>query len=176
MYVEPLVGYRIWRIVPNLPRISAVIFNQLWLPHQAEKAICLRRKEIPPHVPDHLAPHLDCRCGFWAFDNYDRMVDSSLPYHPSPLHIRGIVAGWGHAIKHEWGFRSHHAALVAFIREDEDSLRKLQGDDGIYHWPNWTLSQWTANAVELAAAYNVPLLDKMDAEAYASTWGTPIGG
>ena len=108
--VEPVVGFRKWRIVRDhitspyiplrwdkpvvqarcFPANRSLLFGEGWLDEP------------------HSAPHPCCKCGVYA---WHRLPPAGVV--PDPDRALGVVVLWGHVEVHEDGMRGEHAAIKA---------------------------------------------------------------
>jgi hypothetical protein len=141
-YIEPVVGWRCWRILPferldssstyRLCAVGTFGIPKLWQPRQANVAVCSAFKS------DHEAPWPGHECGIWAFDRredaFRRMV---VWMQTQGRELAGWACGqvslWGRVVEHEKGWRAQfaypytieveaHSASVAETIRDEYAI------------------------------------------------------
>lgn len=144
-FVEPLVGYRAWRLAEDeLVPWSAGLAGT-WTPG-VNQARCLHAANDPRHAP----PVADCSCGLYALADVD---DDRL--RPDSEAVGAIVA-WGDVEVHAAGFRAQYAAVVALARPSATAVPHA----------------WRLEAA--AARYGVPLVPRAGLVAAALEYGRPI--
>jgi hypothetical protein len=99
--VEPIVGWRVWR-VDRRHRLCSALRDEAWQPHRAFAAGC---------SSDHAAPDPRCTCGIYAVR---RPQDARLYLvgrnSPEAVHrVLGRVALWGRVVEYERGWRAERA-------------------------------------------------------------------
>jgi hypothetical protein len=113
--VEPIVGWRCWRIgdSPEGFVLSSACRGARWAPRWPLEASCDR---------GHRSPALGCTCGIYAAG------EPRLPHQYLPPHVKaadrirtqailgydvvmavGLAALWGEVIECDWGWRSQYA-------------------------------------------------------------------
>ena len=92
--MEPLVGWRSWRISGQLLR--SLNHNHQWSPDEAFMAKCRQHKDVP-------AEH--CMCGIYAVTDLDAVPAGT---------VYGEVYGWGRYVRGEVGWRSEFAYPKCF--------------------------------------------------------------
>lgn len=112
--IEPVVGWRTWRVrdTGSEFRLTSVNNATLWEPSEPLRAACTVHN---PHDP----PHVDCSCGIYAARQPGPAVKLLPPYVRSVSSIIapailgydtvmavGLVALWGETVVCEWGWRA----------------------------------------------------------------------
>jgi hypothetical protein len=151
--IEPIVGFRNWRIHRSGPATSGLSSPYLpvpW-PTRVVRAECRRWRSAEALLePAHMAPHPDCGCGIRAYhsplDDFSR-VDYQA--------VSGIVTVWGRVQIGPDEMRAERARVEALA---------------LYH--RWTRRQTDA-VRSTAAALGVDLVDLRELEAAASGYGGP---
>lgn len=103
LYIEPIIGYRSWRLEKVDPYIIRSSANShVWKAKEIIQAEC---KELK-------SPHLyHSYCGIYS----NKQSISLLPYIGAIFgRINGTVYQWGHIIEHEHGYRSEYAYPRSF--------------------------------------------------------------
>lgn len=151
-YVDPVVGYRIWRLGPIgllYPVAAPPAF--LWRPGP-NQAVCLRHFRVRRREPDpsHPAPQSRCGCGLYAFTD---PADRRLRLGDCPP---GAVVAWGDIEVHRGGYRAQHAQIVA-----------LGERSGLTDVERFRLRG-------AASRYGVPLVPADELREHALEHGTPL--
>ena len=128
---EPLVGWRIWRVVGDTLR--ATVWPTEWPPLARFEAECHDRPSPftePDAVPSaHRSPERSCDCGVYAFK---RREDAELlareKVDPQDVLALGRVSLWGRVIETERGFRAERAYPydLLLLGGTEQLARKLR--------------------------------------------------
>ena len=132
-YVEPLIGWRAWHIVPTPdgPRLHSIGRDVTWQPGREHHASCrrhqpwLRRRRAGR---GHAAPATSCSCGVWAVQTPTHAASALDIYGRSwkPIHrVLGRVSLWGTIVEHDRGWR----AELAYPAELFIPRRRLHGPD-----------------------------------------------
>lgn len=135
-YVEPLVAWRVWRVVSVRDgyRLASVVKSTIWPPGQPLHAECLRsplgtlfrRRRAKLHA----APGLGCECGIYGA--HLALISDYLSDQPGQAVTRvvGEVLLWGTVVECERGFRVSHAyparLYLPVDGDDEDRLAPLR--------------------------------------------------
>lgn len=82
------------------PMLASANGDDLWFPRDYEPAVCTAGKA-------HMAPHLDCECGFWALKE-DAICEAALGSY-NGAHAVGKVKLWGRYVEFSKGYRAQHA-------------------------------------------------------------------
>jgi hypothetical protein len=125
-YIEPLRGYRVWRVSDESELES--LCGTAWPPFAALEA----RPCTASRAGDHLAGRMECdgapcdqhhsaqrcRCGIYAFSTRDGLLRAlcgeSFLLQRWPL-VVGEVWMWGRVARHEYGYRAQYAYPAKFI-------------------------------------------------------------
>ena len=110
--VEPISGYRAWKLMPGtrlgLPAMEAVlgsrVLRSVW-PGPHLEARCEGRGWSRLHGPERL-PVLDCTCGVYALKERPEMKGES------GVWVIGEVALWGRVLEGSKGYRAEHAQVL----------------------------------------------------------------
>ena len=155
--IEPLVGYRGWKVIDGAlwsvyPEIRAVewpVSGPLpseCLPPKIRVTSDDRRVSNPPK--HYWSPHIDCTCGIYALHDYPnawedmedgRRRKSVNPWPPKS--VTGIIHGWGHIIVGDKGFRAQTAKPIALV-----SGRNRYGE-------------WPVTIQQIAERYGIEVVD-----------------
>jgi hypothetical protein len=129
--IEPLVGWRYWRV--ESCALTSLTRSVYWPALERYEADC--RLSTRHGAP----PAAECHCGVYAAKNLDTLKDLATPNMRLPL-VVGKVALWGRVIPAERGYRAQYGYP-----------KRL--------WLVWEslepLEQPGARRIELAAAYGV---------------------
>lgn len=109
--VEPIVAYRDFYAdySENGDIILCSRNGMVWPPRKKLRAVC-KRNGLDPFAT-HDAPHVNCQCGIYAFDNPDHSDMKAGAY------IWGEVALWGDVLICESGYRAEFAyPKTIFVR------------------------------------------------------------
>lgn len=136
-YVEPLEGWRVWRVVIEDERIvlQSLFAGAVWEPLVPAVAACAGGHR-PRWTPwrkkpnEHAAPELDCNCGIYGV----KSVAGARTYLEKPAllsrddRVIGRVALWGTVVEGPLGWRASHAypleLLLAAPRAAQRGLRQ----------------------------------------------------
>jgi glycine cleavage system H lipoate-binding protein len=99
-YVEPVVGFRAWRLAPDGELGPWSMVREPWRPGVNE-ARCLAVGADAHAVPGH-----DCTCGLYALAQLD---DERLDPEAAAV---GSIAAWGEMEVHATGFRARFATIT----------------------------------------------------------------
>jgi hypothetical protein len=109
---EPIIGWRVWRIVPfqrrgGVPerRLTALANHAVWTPMMRAEAWCIGG--APHRAAPHEAPWPDCMCGVWALHTREDAEEKWATTN-GELCI-GAVALWGRVLEFEHGYRAQYA-------------------------------------------------------------------
>jgi hypothetical protein len=87
------------------PRLSAVArADSAWEPRDPQRAVCT----TDPH---HVAPHLDCECGYWALKTEQEIATAALGGYNTADAV-GRVNLWGRFCEFDKGYRAEYAYPV----------------------------------------------------------------
>jgi hypothetical protein len=98
---DPVEGWRTWRLVrrgDDAALGSLFSPEERWSPRTAARAVCAVEGSYHP------APALDCRCGYYAYAECERLAGAS-----RRSAVIGAVAMWGEVIGHDFGYRAQYA-------------------------------------------------------------------
>jgi hypothetical protein len=159
-YVEPVVGYRSWRVSDKSYLLhSAIIHSCTWPTDASLEATCWdtqHRHYANDDIPlVHESPHTWCTCGVHGFHD----VEDALDYGGHSRAVVGAVMAWGKIMVHTLGFKAQYMRPLAFI-EHKSKLERIERKDMIE---------------QMVAKYSLPLLPQHDLTDYAYTWGKPLG-
>ncbi len=110
--LEPIVGWRIWRIAAD-GVLCAVVWGARWEPQARFGARC---EETPSPfwehgatAAPHPAPSRDCECGIYAFKTRaDALQLAREKVAQGPL-VLGRASLWGRVFETERGYRAEYA-------------------------------------------------------------------
>jgi hypothetical protein len=169
-YVEPLLGYRTWEMTDDPPELHGCFHKALWpTPDEGRdaRALCLATESESrgvPHKPS-VVPVLGCQCGFYAYWTYEILQKRSSSCSPALVSLRGVVIGWGKAIRAENGWRAKRARPVALLHwpERRRKVQEAYGRDDLAD-----AAHWNDVARAIAERYDVPYVeDPADLESAA---------
>ena len=116
-YIEPIVGWRTWLVVPEheIFRLRSIVYDTLWSPHNELVASCLHHAVRLPwrKHPKHVPPARNCACGIYAAREPEeaaayldgRSWADGLSVH----HVIGTVSLWGRVVDCTRGWRGSRA-------------------------------------------------------------------
>jgi hypothetical protein len=115
--IEPIRGWRLWGLsatrLTDSPkvewRLQSLKSKTYWNPRKAMHAAC--------HLNCQTVPTWDCSCGLYAYRDkqfVEPILFDIAAADPYPC-VLGEVAGWGHTIVHETGWRSSQAYPLSLI-------------------------------------------------------------
>lgn len=130
---EPVLAFRVWHFFWKDGASMLSPLNVGWGDWQpgVNKAVCQRMANL------HHAPVKGCHCGYWMRDDLAGAVGNG-------GNLVGVVQGWGKVIRHEDGYRSEFASVVAFGIPWTTGMLPLSED-------------FIAAAKRLAERFDVPL-------------------
>lgn len=146
-----LIGYRAWRPIwgPAI-RIAACAKPYVWVPKpERQRANCVRHPLFQPHV----APHVDCACGFYA-----RLRDEDHGY--AQTSICGVIEASGRVVLGTHGFRAEYATIKALYATSNSVFQMRFGPD-VYGDPHWARGYHDALRA-VSTEYQVPLFDSFE--------------
>lgn len=137
---EPIVGYRVWRLVEHqlrdgstVPRLASLSpsahgVKLHWPPRRRMEAVCM--------VAHHEAPWPGCECGSWAFKQehaaQDKAFFAERRCQEEQVYCFGAVALWGRVVECELGYRALYAyPQYVSVPVDEEGAKRLQLEYGI---------------------------------------------
>lgn len=136
-YVGPIVGWRLWRVMPllgldgergyRLCSVGTRGIPKVWVPRQPTAAVCSSFDRC------HEAPWPNHECGLWALRSQEETEARLAEYvetqsSPSAWAI-GDVALWGRVIEHEHGWRAQFAYPRALsVRGPRPSIAERVAD------------------------------------------------
>ncbi|MDP9184108.1 MAG: hypothetical protein M3O29_00375, partial [Actinomycetota bacterium] len=97
--IEPMVGWRVWRLVYYQGEIALHAYAQqrIWPAQQVVSATCI-------HSRSHKSPSEGCSCGYYAADSVENLMRSNV-FH-NGVGVIGAIAMWGTVIEHARGARA----------------------------------------------------------------------
>jgi hypothetical protein len=169
--VEPVVGWRIWRLVGW--RLESWAVDYCWQPGE-NRAVCLPRNRVACESPP--GPH--CQCGFWAVWSPRACLaradsDSELCWH-----VMGLISGWGTVALHgREGFRAERAAIRCLFTDwSPSAYRSAMARGRLHRWVRRRMGASEAQASptrrdrrrvealhDVAGRYGVPLVSLLGA-------------
>jgi hypothetical protein len=102
-FIEPVVGWRIWRAVRCDGRyvLASIVSNTAWVPARALDAQCL----VTQKGPGHDAPDRGCCCGVYA-SRHDALDWHMLGRRSMTPLVVGRVSLWGPVVEAARGWRA----------------------------------------------------------------------
>lgn len=136
-YIEPIVGYRVWRVHDLYPAPSYGLRSlSFWESWPMDRALRARVVELPCFGP------LD-DIGIHAFKEFESIFDfHRLGRHVVRQLVIGTVALWGDVLEHEHGWIAEYAYPVALLDRAESK-------------------EWRPIHRQIAEAYRVPFVDSL---------------
>lgn len=142
--IEPIVGYRAWRIMVGTPLIESTLHSTTyrynkWIPGETIKAVCgydhtENNKRCSLRKSLHHPPHKGGACGFYAYKEPDwRGIRGKVQAYYSI--VLGEVELWGKIVEHEIGYRAQYARvkkLVQMVRTDDILFQAVSERYNIY--------------------------------------------
>jgi hypothetical protein len=120
-YVHTLTAWRGWAVCAGQLESLGTDFD--WVPKRAQNAHCQHE--------NHVAPAMNCGCGFWSFKSLELLTEALKGYMDTVMVI-GTVEIWGRVIECENGFRSEFAYPKELWLLDEDNdLSQLSWKYGV---------------------------------------------
>ncbi len=128
---EPLLGWRIWRVVDD--RICAVVWGTPWQPRERFEAQCRSEpstfwiaERLPPA---HGTPGAACECGIYAFKTQTEAALLAQEKVDHDVIALGRVSLWGRVLEGERGYRSQYAYPynLVLLGGSERLARTLRG-------------------------------------------------
>lgn len=121
LVVGPPQGYRCWRVDSDggEPVLRSLYHATAWPVHDPLRAACATvRQRLAAWVRHvlarsrvrHVAPTWGCQCGTYACTQFDRAAAIETALQPGQ--VVGVVALWGHMIRHAQGYRAEYARPV----------------------------------------------------------------
>jgi hypothetical protein len=114
-YVEPVVGWRLWLVVPDQGQVwlESVTYPQRWPTRCPLPAQCLRGRRshlipLPPEHVSHAAPVESCHCGIYATTDIAMLAPYFDGHYPGKAvigRVVGLVSLWGPVVECERGWR-----------------------------------------------------------------------
>lgn len=145
--IEPLVGWRIWRIQHHHPLVLMGPQMRAPWPVDGITAVCAGRPE-ECQCPDPPGNHpVGPGCGIYAATHPEHLHQATTPFRHC---VAGRIQAWGRIITHEHGFRAQHAKIDAIAHSAytyEASRGLLEQSAHAYGVP---LIEWPA--MEMGAA------------------------
>jgi hypothetical protein len=98
--LDPVVGYRVWRLAGEgtAIRLAAVTRRTLWPVLEPMRATC------PQHPPGEV-PGSDCMCGLYAASSLRSLERAGVMQHRT-VGVLGAISMWGRVVEHSRGVRS----------------------------------------------------------------------
>jgi hypothetical protein len=171
--IEPVVGYRTWRMTEDLDLVGVVYSKAIWPFPSDARAECLyygsgsgggvgwslsssKDAERPcKHKPTQV-PVKDCNCGFYGYWTYPILQERCVTSFSAIQTLRGVCLGWGKTWLAAHGWRAKYARPIGFLAwpERRNAVRvpykpELREES----------DHWNRVAEQVAIRYNVPLVD-----------------
>lgn len=155
--VEPVVGWRLWRVAREIDRWSSA--RDLATALLAAESSGERRPVADLFKPqlrsltelgfwpararldaacgldrDHAAPLVGCECGIWAFRARERAYAALLDYANGPMPLAlGRVHLWGRIVEHDHGWRCQYGypADLTIFGADEQVVEAVADTYGV---------------------------------------------
>jgi len=116
-YIEPIVGWRAWLVVPEdeIFRLRSIVYDTLWSPHSELVASCLHHAVRLPwrKHPKHVPPARNCACGIYAAREPEEAaayLDGRSWADGLSVHrVIGTVSLWGRVVECTRGWRGSRA-------------------------------------------------------------------
>jgi len=116
-YIEPIVGWRTWLVVPEheIFRLRSIVYDTLWSPHNELVASCLHHAVRLPwrKHPKHVPPARNCACGIYAAREPEEAaayLDGRSWADGLSVHrVIGTVSLWGRVVECTRGWRGSRA-------------------------------------------------------------------
>lgn len=111
-------------VPPGNDQLFSIARRIPWMPG-VNVARCHKAMQLLPVSSLHLAPYGDCECGFWCYDDHQRLLRGSvysLSAAPADLRILGAIMYWGHCIEHTKGIRVQYAQILAICHPELSHL------------------------------------------------------
>jgi hypothetical protein len=151
--VEPVVGFRAWRMVEG--RLLSPYIPCHWQ-GRTMHAVCYPANRVLLKgrgwlAEPHASPHPACKCGIYAYHR-----PGTQAYFGEWEWTEGVVIAWGRIEAHAQGLRAEHARVEALALPGpaEPERRRLAG--------------------AIAEALGVPLVARGGLEAFAAEVGAPL--
>lgn len=132
-YAEPLIGWRLWKIVEPIRRqyrLGSVTLNEQWEPFEALESV--HREWISwgdeNGVPEQHSPTVCDICGVYAYRSEEN-ARANMEKLPRPCMV-GTVYLWGEVVIHERGYRAQFAYPKEFLYAqdcDGEQLARIYG-------------------------------------------------
>lgn len=105
-YIEPVVGWRVWRVARDRERLVLLsgVFDDLWEPGCEAVAFCKRGRR-------HRAPVKRCSCGVYALREPAGLARYLVGRDDRDVvhRVIGLVALWGRVVEADGGWRAERA-------------------------------------------------------------------
>lgn len=101
--IEPVVGWRVWRLVRIRGRLAlrSLTHDSVWMPDESMHATCGRLSS------GHRSPAEGCTCGLYATSTPEALARARV-FNPG-TGVVGAIAMWGRVVEHGRGARSEFA-------------------------------------------------------------------
>ncbi len=128
-YAGPLVGWRVWVVVPDevgAPRLRSVVQKTLWPARDALVAHCCQRRVLAKLLrrqAHESVPMPSCQCGIYAthLSELEPLL-ADAPWETG-ARVLGQVNLWGDVIECERGWRASHAYPATLYVPQRDGRR-----------------------------------------------------
>lgn len=122
--IEPLHGYRAWRLERTADgwALRSTSCEDLWPPRQAPAAGCRERCAAA------VSPEHSCSCGWYAWRSERQAIshaDALLGFGGCRYVVWGEIQAWGKVIEHELGLRAERAAPLRLWLQSERRSAEL---------------------------------------------------
>lgn len=127
---EPVVGWRIWRVVDE--RLRAVVWGTPWEPRVRFEAVCRAEPSIfwpdERFPPAHESPGLACECGVYALADREDAELLAREKVDGDVIALGRVSLWGSVLEGERGWRGRYAYPydLVLLGGSEELARRLR--------------------------------------------------
>jgi hypothetical protein len=173
--IEPVVGYRTWRMTEDLDLVGVVYSKAIW-PFPADaRAECLHYgratswaawhgpegdlEQLPPKHKPSQVPVKDCNCGFYGYWSYPIVQARSVSMFSTIQTLRGVCLGWGKTWLAEHGWRSKYARPIGFLSWPERRNNVRNPFKQVTEEDRKETDHWNRVAEQIAIRYNVPLVE-----------------
>lgn len=159
MFVNPVIGFRSWKLDAGRVCLSGRIANVPWEFKKPTQAKCCEGffKKPRREVGVHDSPHLYCTCGLYGYFGPERLDNFVI----TERSIFGAMVAWGNVVVHERGFRAATARPLALAYGQPTK-------------PSLSDKDWENLARKIAENYSIPIIPLDDLAPYALTFGQSI--